>query len=221
MKKSPLEIVIITILIVLATLVLVRILAPFRFALLAFFSVLILGISIYFAIQFFKNRKHGFSIEGNLEQRIKKSEHEIVRLKQELSEIRGNIMELRQQLKNPQLNTHTRQETERLLKEFEHEINLRTTKIQFFNTAIQKLNYLLDNHRQTRILEAKQAHLKKLRSNQYEELAKIETLKSNLELDQRQLENIETLTLKILKSDTLGAAEDVQKELVILTKELK
>ncbi|MFK7937361.1 MAG: hypothetical protein AB8G22_27855 [Saprospiraceae bacterium] len=219
-KKSPLEITLIAILLILFTLVLVRVLAPFRFALLAFFSLLALGVAVYCTITFFKNRRYGRTIEGNLEQRIEKNEVEITRLKKEITELRTSVIELQQQLKNAQLNASTRNETERLRAEFAAEISLRETKIQFFQTTISKLTYLLNNHRQTKILAAKQKRLKALRTDTQTDLPQLEQLQLNLKEDELQLEQIETLTLKMLNSDTLSTATDIQKELEILTRKI-
>lgn len=220
-SKSPIQSLVIAFFIALFAIVLVRILAPFRFGLLAFFGLAIIGLAIYSLVIYLKKRRFNKSIEGNLSGRIEKAEAEVIRLKQEISQITEEVWDLKTQLKNPQLNSKTWSETERLIYEFEEEIKLRNTKIDFFKTAVVKLKYLLNNYQQTKSLEAKQAQLKQLRANQYDELADLERLKANLEYDQRQLENIETLTLKMLKSSTLGAAVDLQRELIEMTEDLE
>lgn len=220
-QQSPVQSLVIAFFIALLAIILVRLLAPFRFALLAFFGLIIIGLITYSLIGYLKKRRFKRSIEGNLIERIAKNEREIMQMQQEITDINNNITELKQQLKNPSLNSKTWSETERLINDFKQEIKIRQTKIQFFQTAITKLRYLLNNYQQTKILEKKQAQLKQLRANQYDELANLERLKSNLEYDQRQLENIETLTLKMLKSSTLGAAVDLQRELIEMTEDLR
>ena len=63
--------------------------------------------------------------------------------------------------------------------------------------------------------------LQELQENQYEELASMESLKTNLEHEVVYLRTIDQLSLRMLKSQSLQEAESLRLELIEVTNELK
>ena len=98
---------------------------------------------------------------------------------------------------------------------------LRKTKIVFYQTSKQKLESLLANHLLADKLVDKQRVLQELQENQYEELASMESLKTNLEHEVVYLRTIDQLSLRMLKSQSLQEAESLRLELIEVTNELK
>ena len=187
-------------------------------------AALVLGSIFYF----FKTKqdqkeadRYANTTEGRVAQRLENCRKELAVHQREITEIKQDIFELQQSLKSKNLNDDTRRESERLLNDFKTELNLRQTKVEFYETCQQKLSTLLDNQKMTNQLANKRKKLNQLRERNYEDLAQMEGMKSEMEDDQYYLDSIDRLSLRILESDSVNSAETLQLELREITKELK
>jgi len=162
------------------------------------------------------------SSEGYVYKHIQQCEGKIVKNEEEILEIEQNIADLRSKI-NPKLEMSeaTKKESDRILDAFYEEVKLRQTKIQFYKTCLKKLQTIRYNHQMTRELIQKQKALNQLQEDHYEDVASMETLKSDVEHDQFYLSSIENLTLRMTSSKSVSAVENLQLELVEITKELR
>ncbi len=187
-------------------------------------SALAIGI-IYYLLKSNSDKKeaarYAKTTEGRVAQRLENCKKELVIHQREIADIRQDIFELQQSLQSPNLNPETRRESDRLLADFKTELNLRKTKVEFYETCQQKLTTLLDNQKMSTQLADKRKKLNQLRERNYEDLAQMEGMKSEMEDDQFYLDSIDRLSLRILESDSVNSAETLQLELREITKELR
>ncbi len=187
-------------------------------------TALVIG-SIFFLLKNRNDKKeairYGKTTEGRVAQRLENCKEELRIHQKEIADIRQDIFELQQSLQSPNLNSDTRRESERLLADFKTELNLRKTKVEFYETCQLKLTTLLDNQKLNSTLADKRKKLNQLRERNYEDLAQMEGMKSEMEDDQFYLDSIDRLSLRILESDSVNSAETLQLELREITKELR
>ncbi|MCP3928363.1 MAG: hypothetical protein GY705_04610 [Bacteroidetes bacterium] len=139
----------------------------------------------------------------------------------EISEILRNIQDLKVRLTGDlEIPKHQREKTERLIEGFKKELDLRETKINFYETCIHKLKGLLNGQILSKELKEKQKKLKLLREDHQEDMAKMEEMKSDMEFDHFYLDTIDNLSLRMLSSESLADAEQVQLELEEMTREI-
>ena len=98
---------------------------------------------------------------------------------------------------------------------------MRKAKIDFYETCQSKLETLNYNHNFSQDLVSKQKKLNELQEDHFEDIASMETFKTDLEYNKHYMETIETLSLKMLESTSLDSAQRLQLELKEITKELK
>lgn len=187
-------------------------------------AALAIGI-IYYLLKNSSDKKeaarYAKTTEGRVAQRLENCKKELSIHQREIADIRQDIFELQESLKSPNLNPETRRESDRLLEDFRTELNLRKTKVEFYETCQQKLTTLLDNQKMNSKLADKRKKLNQLRERNYEDLAQMEGMKSEMEDDQFYLDSIDRLSLRILESDSVNSAETLQLELREITKELR
>ena len=195
---------------------------------LGFIIILVAAATIGSLFYFFKSKNdkkeadlYAKTTEGRVAQRLKNCKKELAIHQQEITEIKQDIFELQQSLRTKNLNADTRRESERLHTDFQTELGLRQTKVEFYETCQQKLTTLLDNQKMTSQLARKRKKLNQLRERNYEDLAQMEGMKSEMEDDQYYLDSIDRLSLRILESDSVNSAETLQLELREITKELR
>ncbi|MCB0583635.1 MAG: hypothetical protein KDD10_30425, partial [Phaeodactylibacter sp.] len=97
---------------------------------------------------------------------------------------------------------------------------LRQSKISFFETALHKLEVLQHNRLLTQSISDKELELKRLKEGHYEDLANMEELRSDVEMETLYLDTIDELSLKLNSSTSLENAESLRKELEEMTREL-
>jgi len=159
---------------------------------------------------------------GAVEKKLSDCQELIDKNLEEITEIRKSVEELHtRQSKAKDLNPTTIAESEKLIAAFEQEIALRDAKITFYDSCRSKLITLRDNQAMVEELALKQQKLKELQEGHYEELADMEALKYDLSHDTVYLETIEELSLKMLNSRSVNAANELQLELNEMTKELR
>ncbi|MEM9888221.1 MAG: hypothetical protein AAF849_20170 [Bacteroidota bacterium] len=159
--------------------------------------------------------------EKSIFEKLAYSKAQVESIEKESQSIRENIANLELQLSDEEgLSPNIRLESQRLLKEFQEELNLRKTKLEFYKSCIKKLQSILHNFRLSKELEKKQANLKQLRENNMEDIADLEAFKTAIEFEAKYLKNMDALSLKMLDSHSLQDAESVRLELEKITKEL-
>ncbi len=197
-------------------------LTPLRFAFPIIVAILMLLWVGKMGYDLLQARKYAKTTEGSIEQKITQCEAQINYIKAETKSIQQNIFELQSQLQNASdISLQAEQESKRLIKEFRHELDLRNTKLLFYQTCAKKLKSLLQNHQFSKDVAQKQETLKQLRERNQDDIADLEELRFSLQMEKEYLDSIDTLSLRMLDSNSLQDARAVQKELETITRELR
>ena len=161
------------------------------------------------------------STEGMIATRLEQCRTEIAANERELNAIYESIAALRKQLQGaPDELPRTRAETERLLASYEQERLLREKKIEFYRQCIARLQRMQRNHERTRTLEHEHAKLKQLQEKHYDGIADLESLRTSLEYEQRYLDTIDELAVRMLRTESPRDAQVVNRELDRMSREL-
>ena len=208
-----------------SALILAQILIRMRFFGLILLAAILIGLSIfwiYHNIQRNQNLKqYSNSIEGQLEEKIQVCEVELNKHQKVATSIKAAIHEIEDHLDgNTDVDPKIKDDSERLLKKYHQELKIRTSKINFFDTCLQKLRKLINNHLIAEKLLEKEAELRELKGDHYEDLGKMEEIKSNIELDTFYLETIEELSQRIDLSNDFDDTEQINNELLKITKDI-
>lgn len=195
----------------------------FRFVWVLLLAGVLIG--LYFGVRALvkRYRKKQFekTTEGQIHQRIAYCQEQVQQNDAEIEDIKGSIRELEKTLtQDAELAPQNKAETNRLIEAFRAELQLRKTKLSFFNTCELKLRQMLHNFGYTKELDAQKAKLKKLQEKHYDDLAQMEELKSDVEMDVLYLDTIERLSQRIMESTNPTDAEQVRLELETMTKDL-
>ena len=200
----------------------------FVFRLLFLVVLLAAGVGFlgYFIYTYWKTRQEDAAFSESVEGRIEAQLHECRALQQQnqqdLDEIRTSIQDLEKGTKGvPQLSAANRSESDKLLAAFYREKKLRETKAAFFETAQQRLESLLKNHRLEQELNEKRQKLLELQEDKYEELAELEELRYNLVGDAAYLDTIDELSQEMRESKSYEQASGLQEKLEEMTAKLK
>ena len=222
MKYRPIWI---GLLILLALLSFTRFFFFLRFFIIFAFLAAGVGFLIYWINEKLNNRNKTHKLDPVIQQiltRINYCQTQIDRYQKEIDEIQENIGELKSQTENDiDLSEQNRQETIRILQEFEAELKLRQSKITFFKTCIQKLSRIQKNRLVAKSLLEKEERLKQLQQENYDNIAKIESLKSEIDFDLTFLETIDNLSNELGLSSSFSDAEKLNRELIQITRGLK
>ncbi len=187
--------------------------------------VLAIGGGAFFLWSYLEKRRQArarrTTVEGMSEERIEFCREQIRRNREEARQIRKSIKDLKAQMASGEgLANKTREDALRLIREFESELKLRQSKISFYETALQKLEALQRNRLLTQSINDKELELKRLKEGHYEDLADMEELRSDVEMETLYLDTIDELSLKLNSSNSLESAENLRKELEEMTREL-
>lgn len=195
---------------------------PLFFPMLLLMAIFLIGITIKGITGLFQKRAYSKTAEGSIQQQIKRCEEQIEKNSLEIQEIKTSIDDLEKGIDYTyEINEQSQKESKRLTQGFKNEMNLRKAKIEFYETCALKLKAILYNQQLVRKLEDKQKKLSKLQENHYEDLADMESMRNNVEYDQTHLSTIEELSLKMLNSNTLDSAKQLNLELIEITKEVR
>jgi len=190
-----------------------------------FMFALLIGLIFYMihkGIDFKKHQAMKNTVEGRINQYQQECDKQIGRHQAELEEIQKNIKEIETKLMNAsELKEETKRESQRIIDGFKTELKLRNTKLNFYTTCKRKLRAILDNHKLAEDLVKKQEKLNELQERNYDDLAAMESLKTEVVLDSFYVDSIEELSLKMLDINSLESAEALQLELIEITKSLK
>lgn len=177
-------------------------------------------------ISYFKKRKkeqaYKRSTEGQVRSRIDYCLQQIEKNKGELEQIKQDIRELERDLDaGIEIAPEHKHEGETLIEAFRSELKLRETKLGFFSACVQKLEVLLHNHSIARQIVNKKKALEQLKENHYEELAAMEELRTQVEMDTHYLNTIRDLSTQMFLSQTVDDALLLKLELEKMTREMR
>ncbi len=168
-----------------------------------------------------RRRAYERTTQGRIHRKLEQFRKSLQDNEAEMQEIRANIQELEQKVASTTgISDNYRRESGVLLAAFRSEHKLRQEKARFYESGVRKLQSLLNNLQLAEEIETKKERLRELRENHYEELARLEEMKSDLELDTTYLDTIEELSTRLLESRNVDDAEHLRLELEEMTREL-
>ena len=200
-----------------------------RQAAVLFFILIMLGgmiMGIYNLAKYSKKKKqqraHEESIEGIIEKRMEQCNLQIDKNNKEIKDITVSIRELEFRLNQAiEVKAETKTETIKVIAAFKKELALRETKVSFYQTCKKKFSALLYNYNLTKDLARKKEKLSKLQEDNYDSVAEMEMMKSDVAYDFSFVEVITDLSSKMITSNSLDSAKALQVQLVEITEELK
>jgi hypothetical protein len=208
-----------------AVLFLFRFAGPARFFILILLIAAAIGFAGYFAWNFLERlkqqRRKKASIEGLIQEKLVYCTTQIVKNEEEAEDIKESLRELRNELKvAEELNKNKASEVKRLIAGFESELKLRYAKIDFFKAAARKLKKIEQTKLLDESLSEKEEELKQLKEGHYDDLADMEALRSDVEMETLYLDTIESLSLKLNSTTSLESVKVLHKELEEMTRGL-
>lgn len=191
--------------------------------------VLSLGIligGIYYLMSYiFKwsaGKQKSRTIEGKIEKLRKECTAQIAKHRNEIEEIKNNIKDIDKRLNDGfEVNPKSMEESQRLKRGFQKELQLRETKITFYETCRGKLENMLYNQRLVSDLEEKQKKLSQLQEEHHQDIAHMEQLRTEVEFEKRFINSIGQLSHRMAAINSLDTAEELQLELKEITKEMR
>lgn len=185
----------------------------------------LLGYGVYVALGYLKERKERkrfeSSPEGVIESRMEYCAREIGKNREAITEIGKSISGLEEKLRRAgQAGEENKQHTRTLIREFETERELREAKIHFLETCLRKLQVIQHNFELSKALALKKAELQAMREQNFEEIAGLEELRSDIEYHRTYLETIDELSSRMIGSQSLETVKALRKELEEMTRSL-
>lgn len=159
------------------------------------------------------------SPERRIKDRIDYCYIHIQKINEELKQIQKDIQDLKGNLQRAQDPTD-QYETQQLIEAFKGELELRKAKKAFLQNCKLKLEELLNKYQVSKNIASKKNKLQELREEDYDDLLKMEDLRSDVETDILLLDDIEVLSLKTLESNSLDNIQALKKELDEMTRDL-
>ena len=210
----------ITLLGLLISLFLLRVLGRAGFMLLLIFGLATLLLAGWSIIRYLARRRANPSpaSDGSIEQKRQFCRVQIANLQTEITSIDVEIDRLQREINQDSPVAITHREMNDLLSGFRKERELRRSKIEFYELALQKLDALARHQRLRLQLDQQRSRLRQLRERNYEQLSNAESLQRNIDVETRYLETIETLSLKVLESKEIDATDELHLELRELTR---
>jgi predicted nucleic acid-binding Zn-ribbon protein len=203
---------------------LMRILPVGRLLLVALLFIVPIAVLVYFLYQRFGKKavqRKKSKEQAALAERINQCNSSITQLKKELRDIDKSLSELQREIGEPEsLPRGTLAKTQSLISSFKKEKELRLAKIRFYQSCREKLEMLYRNHDLTRSLQSKMDQLKKLKESHYEELADMESMRSDLSYQQGFFETFDQLSLRVLNTESISDTELLHEELEKMVDEI-
>ena len=205
---------------------LILILVRFRFQGIILLLLIALVAGLYFGIKHLvrrrNDRKFAQTTEGQIQEKLNFCNQELEKHRIAAASIIENINDIKSSLEtSTNLSERVVNDSRKLVQKFESALQLRNSKITFFETCIRKLENLLHNHLQAKALLEKEEQLRALQEEDLNDIAKMEEIRSNIEMDSFYLETIEDLSHQIQMSNDLDNTELINRELVKMTKDIE
>ncbi|HMO39200.1 MAG TPA: hypothetical protein PKC76_06270 [Saprospiraceae bacterium] len=202
-----------------------RFLVALRFLLIPLLAIAAVATLGYLVWKYFHNKRQekAFreSVEGIIATNQEHCQQQIAYYTAQMEDIEASIRELEDKLNpGPALSAHIIAETQQLISSFQAEWKLQASKRAFFETCSRKLEQLLQQHHLRQELDAKKEKLKSMQERNYDDLASMEELRTNVEMEALQLDTIENLSQRILQSSSYNDAERLRAELNEMTRSL-
>ncbi len=164
----------------------------------------------------------GKTIPGGIQQNLERCNVQIEKNGAEVDGIKKEIADIQSKLDTDlNIRAETKRESLDLIAAFKEQLKLRSARLDFYFKCKEKLNTILYNHELRETLMGKRKVLEELKQHDYDDIARMETLKSDIAYDLQYMKTIEGLSLKMLDSTNLDDANDLQLELEELTRELR
>lgn len=203
---------------VMAAVLLIRIFPPFRFILVVGFGAAFIGGMIYLLFQSVNQRRNvrakAGTLAGRIEQRIDTCNTHVAEYETEIAELREDLRKLRDRI--DEIGTphpESRRESERLAREFEREIQLRQSKIDFFQQCIGQLEDLLRQHYLNLEIQRSREKIDQLKQRRTDDVASMEEMRYQIEQESIQLETITELSQRAAAAEGLDQTEFLRGEI--------
>lgn len=204
--------------VVMAATLLIRFFPPLRFVLVVGFGFALVAGLIYFVYQSLDRRRRmraaAGTLAGRMEQRMDTCRIHIAEYEDEVEELREDLDALREKLQ--QLGTphpESQRETRRLIQEFEHEIELRQSKINFFRQCLGQLEELLRQHRLNLEIQRGREKIDELKQRRTDDVANMEEMRYQVEQETIQLDTITELSQRAAAAEELDQTEFLRGEI--------
>lgn len=185
-------------------------------------GLLIVMVSLIMIPMLMRRKKRASSLDGNerIEQQMEDCQNQILKIEDQLKAIDIEISSVWQDLKDPDVSEKNKVKLKLLLSSFQEEKQLRQQKRQFYFICLSKLEKMQLNQRVKEDIQQKKEKLNELKENHFEELADMENVRSDIEMDVFYLDTIDDLSSQVQKMDDQKGYLNLQKELEKITKEL-
>lgn len=201
-----------------AAILLIRIFPPLRFVLVVGFGfALVVGLG-YLIYQFFDKRRQlraaAGTLAGRMEQRMETCRTHITNYEQEIAELQKDLDQLHERLR--ELNTphpESQRESQRLIQEYEREIKLRRSKIDFFRQCLDQLEELLRQHHLNQEIQRGRDKIDQLKQRRTEDVADMEEMRYQIEQETIQLDTITELSQRAIAAEALDQTEFLRGEI--------
>lgn len=198
----------------------------FRFMMMPLAAGATIGLTVYLLWNFVRQKRKEIvfrkSTEGIIDARLRECDEQMQYHIHEIADIEEHIADLEQQLRQSvDLPLRLQDDTEQLIESFRSQLKLRVSKLAFFEMCKAKLEQLLHQHELAKTLEFKKKKLKRLQEDNYDDMAKMEEMRANVEYDTLYLDTIENLSRKLQYSNTYTDVERLRAELDEMTKSLE
>jgi uncharacterized protein HemX len=185
-----------------------------------------LGVGLYTLWNYYQNRrkaqKRALTVEGKAEVKIQHCDEQIEKNEKEAEQVKKSLIDLRKQMSEAEsLSERKQAEATRLIGAFESELKLRQAKIAFFRAAREKLVQIQRSKMLDETISSKEEELRLLKEGHYEDLADMEALRSDMEMETLYLDTIDSLTVKTNQSKSMESVQSLQRELEEMTRGLK
>lgn len=211
------------VLVVFAALVFARYMMAFGRLFLVLVAVGAFGAGAYYLVRHlmarWRKKQYAKTTEGIIESRVDRCLLEISDNKEAIAGIQKNISELEEKLaKATQASEESKGITRKLIQDFQAELELRQAKINFLETCIRKLQIVLHDYELSKAFAQKKNELKLLREKNFEDIADLEELRSDIEYDRTYLETIDNLSNRMQGSQSLETVHALKLELEEMTR---
>lgn len=201
-----------------ALLFVVRFLGAFRFAILAFLVVMVVGYGLWWAYQYWQSRHaeraHRKTRLGQIQERLYHARQALESHQLAIDRLRESQEELRKSGKDAaDSSDQVKARTAQLLTDYAEEIALRQRKLAFYTQSVEQLKKLEAHHRWLTTLKEKEAELARYRQQHARDDEAMESLRWTLENESEWLSRWSVLSERLEASDSPETVEEMRESL--------